>query len=85
MVINVVAWIVLGLITGYIASAMSRAMGGALDIGLGIVGALVGGWIPQLGAPSPSGLDLWSAMVAVVGAVVFLFIGHGIRRSWASN
>lgn len=78
------AWIVLGLIAGFIASKIVNKQGEGflLDIVLGIVGAVVGGWLfGLLGASGVSGVNLYSLLVAVVGAVVVLFTYHLIRRS----
>ena len=78
------AWIVLGLIAGFIASKIvnQRGEGIVLDIVLGIVGAVVGGWLfGLLGASGVSGVNLYSLLVAVVGAVVVLFTYHLIRHS----
>lgn len=78
------AWIVLGLVAGFIASKMVNREGEGLflDIVLGIVGAVVGGWLfGLLGAGGVSGLNLYSLLVSVVGAIVVLFTYHLIRRS----
>jgi uncharacterized membrane protein YeaQ/YmgE (transglycosylase-associated protein family) len=85
MFTNFVAWIVFGLIAGYIASMVvnKRGEGLVLDIVIGIVGALVGGWIfNAAGAAGVTGFNLWSLLVAVAGSVVFLIIWHAIRRSF---
>jgi uncharacterized membrane protein YeaQ/YmgE (transglycosylase-associated protein family) len=84
MLMNVLAWIVLGLIAGFIASMLvnKRGEGVLLDIVLGIVGAVAGGWLFRLfGSSGVTGFNLWSVMVAVVGAVVLLLIVHAIRGS----
>lgn len=78
------AWIVLGLIAGFIASKIvnTQAEGFLLDIVLGIVGAVVGGWLfGLLGASGVSGVNLYSLLVAVAGAIVVLLTYHLIRRS----
>ena len=78
------AWIVLGLIAGFIGSKIvnKRGEGLLLDIVLGIVGAIVGGWLFSLvGASGVTGLNLYSLVVAVVGAMVVLVAYHAIRRS----
>jgi uncharacterized membrane protein YeaQ/YmgE (transglycosylase-associated protein family) len=78
-----IAWIVLGLIAGFIASKIVNKSGeGAfLDIVLGIVGAVVGGFLFQtFGMAGVSGVNLYSILVAVVGAIVFLVIYHAIVR-----
>jgi uncharacterized membrane protein YeaQ/YmgE (transglycosylase-associated protein family) len=84
MIIGVISWIVLGLIAGYVASTLVNKRGGGLPINilLGIVGAVIGGWIfNAAGADGVTGLNLWSLLVAVVGAVAFLAVWHAIRRS----
>ena len=74
-----IAWIVLGLIAGFIASKIVNRTGEGLirDILLGIVGAVLGGWLFRtFGMPGVSGLNLYSLIVAVVGAIVFLVVYH---------
>ena len=74
-------WIVLGLIAGFIASKLVNKTGEGLilDIVLGIVGAIVGGFLFSLvGAAGVTGFNLYSMFVAVVGAVVLLVAYHGI-------
>ncbi len=75
-------WILLGLVAGFIASHIvnRRGEGMVLDILLGIVGALVGGWLFHLfGHAGVNGLNLYSLFVATLGAVVLLFLYHAIR------
>jgi uncharacterized membrane protein YeaQ/YmgE (transglycosylase-associated protein family) len=77
------AWIVLGLIAGFIGSkAVNRTGEGIfLDIILGIVGAIVGGWLfSMFGAHGVTGLNLYSILVAAVGAIVVLLIYHALFR-----
>jgi uncharacterized membrane protein YeaQ/YmgE (transglycosylase-associated protein family) len=83
---SVIAWIVLGLIAGFIASKIVNKAGEGflLDIVLGIIGAVIGGYLFQtFGMSGVSGLNLYSILVAVVGAVVVLVVYHAIigRRS----
>jgi uncharacterized membrane protein YeaQ/YmgE (transglycosylase-associated protein family) len=78
---SVIAWIVLGLIAGFIASKIVNKSGEGvvLDIVLGVVGAVVGGWLfSVLGMSGVSGLNIYSLLVAVIGAVVVLFAYHAI-------
>jgi uncharacterized membrane protein YeaQ/YmgE (transglycosylase-associated protein family) len=78
-----IAWIVLGLVSGFIASKLVNKTGDGLviDIILGIIGALVGGWLfNTFGMSGVTGLNLYSMLVAVVGAVVLLLIYHAIKR-----
>ena len=77
------AWIVLGLLAGFIGSKIVNKTGEGvfLDIVLGIVGAIAGGWLfNTFGASGVTGLNLYSLLVAVVGAVVVLLVYHAIRR-----
>jgi|SRR5262249_6143051 len=83
LVTQLLIWVVLGLVAGFIASKLinRRGEGIILDILLGVVGAFIGGWLFRIfGSTGVTGLNLWSLMVAVVGAVVFLIVYHGIRR-----
>jgi uncharacterized membrane protein YeaQ/YmgE (transglycosylase-associated protein family) len=78
------AWIVLGLIAGFIGSKLVNKTGEGLvlDIVLGIVGAIVGGWLAGLfGLASVSGVNLYSTCIAVGGAVVVLLVYHALRRA----
>jgi uncharacterized membrane protein YeaQ/YmgE (transglycosylase-associated protein family) len=77
------AWIILGLIAGFIGSKLvnRRGEGMVLDILLGIVGAFVGGWLfTSFGRAGVTGLNLYSMVVAVIGAVVVLVIYHALSR-----
>jgi uncharacterized membrane protein YeaQ/YmgE (transglycosylase-associated protein family) len=77
------AWIVLGLIAGFIASKIVNRTGEGMlmDIVLGVVGAVVGGWLfHTFGMPGVTGLNLYSLVVAVVGAAVFLIVYHALTR-----
>ena len=85
MFLDVLQWIVLGLLAGFIASKLinMRGEGVVMDIILGVFGAVIGGWIfRSLGTAGATGFNLWSLLVAVVGAVVLLLIGHAVRRSF---
>ena len=73
---NILLWILLGAIAGWVASLIVKSNQGILlDIVVGIVGAFVGGFIFQtFGASGVTGFNLYSILVAIVGAVVLLFI-----------
>ena len=78
------AWIVLGLIAGFIGSKIVNKQGEGLvlDVVLGVVGAIAGGWLFNMfGAAGVSGLNLYSLVVAIVGAIVVLVVYHAIRRA----
>jgi uncharacterized membrane protein YeaQ/YmgE (transglycosylase-associated protein family) len=79
---SIIAWIILGLIAGFIASKIvnRRGEGLFLNIVLGIVGALIGGWIMAFfGHEGVTGFNLSSLLVAIVGAIVLLLAAHAVR------
>jgi uncharacterized membrane protein YeaQ/YmgE (transglycosylase-associated protein family) len=79
---SLVAWIVLGLFSGFVASKLvnKRGEGFLVDVLLGIVGAVVGGWLfNALGLFGVTGLNIWSLLVSIVGAVMVLLIWHAVR------
>jgi uncharacterized membrane protein YeaQ/YmgE (transglycosylase-associated protein family) len=79
-----ITWIILGLIAGFIASKLvnKRGEGVFLDIVLGMVGAVVGGWLfVLLGSSGATGLNFHSLIVAIIGAVTVLIAYHAIRRA----
>jgi uncharacterized membrane protein YeaQ/YmgE (transglycosylase-associated protein family) len=84
---SIIGWIILGLISGFIASKIVNRTGEGffLDIALGIVGAIVGGFIfTAVGATGVTGFNLYSMFVAVVGAIVVLVLYHALfnRRAY---
>jgi uncharacterized membrane protein YeaQ/YmgE (transglycosylase-associated protein family) len=79
---SILGWIVLGLISGWIASKIVNKTGEGfiLDLVLGIVGAIVGGYIFNFfGHVGVTGFNIYSMFVAVVGAIVVLWIYHAIN------
>jgi uncharacterized membrane protein YeaQ/YmgE (transglycosylase-associated protein family) len=77
------AWIVLGLVAGFIGSKLVNKTGEGivLDIVLGVLGAVVGGFLfNMLGASGVTGVNLYSLVVAVIGAVVILVLYHAVVR-----
>ena len=83
MGMGIIAWLVLGLIAGFIASKIINKSGEGLiiDIVLGIVGAFVGGFVfTKLGYAGVTGFNIYSAFVAVVGAIIVLLLYHLIVR-----
>jgi uncharacterized membrane protein YeaQ/YmgE (transglycosylase-associated protein family) len=75
---SILAWIVLGLIAGGLASHFSgRDEGCLMNIILGIVGAVVGGFVFRLlGGTGVTGCNLWSLVVATIGALIVLAVGR---------
>jgi uncharacterized membrane protein YeaQ/YmgE (transglycosylase-associated protein family) len=83
---SIIAWLILGLIAGFVASKLyaGSGQGAVVDIILGIVGAVVGGFLfNALGGAGVTGFNVYSMLVAIVGAVVVLWIYHAVtgRRS----
>ena len=83
---SILAWLVVGLIAGFLASKVINKTGEGMimDIVLGVVGAIVGGFVFNVfGAHGATGINLYSIGVAFVGAVIVLFIYHAVigRRS----
>jgi uncharacterized membrane protein YeaQ/YmgE (transglycosylase-associated protein family) len=83
---SVIAWIILGLIAGFLGSKIvnKSGQGMLMDIVLGIVGAIVGGLIFNFfGAAGVTGLNIYSLVVSVIGAIVVLWLYHQLagRRS----
>lgn len=79
----IIAYLVLGLIAGFIASKIVNKDGSGLllNLVLGVVGAEVGGFLFRLlGMSGVTGLNLYSLLVAVIGAVIVLFIYHQLIR-----
>ena len=80
---SIIAWIVLGLISGFVASKVINKTGEGLllDIVLGVVGAVVGGWLfSMFGMGGVTGLNVYSFVVAIVGAIIVLLVFHLIVR-----
>jgi uncharacterized membrane protein YeaQ/YmgE (transglycosylase-associated protein family) len=77
---SIIGWIILGLIAGWIASKIvgGQGQGIFLDIALGIVGALVGGFLYSaiLGGPGVTGLNIGSIIVSIIGAIIVLWVYH---------
>ena len=80
---GIVAWLVMGLLAGWIASLLVNKQGEGMlmDIVLGIVGAVVGGFIAHFaGFSGITGLNLYSILIAIGGAVVVLVLYHALTR-----
>ncbi len=78
---SIIGWLVLGLIAGFIGSKIVNKQGEGvlLDIVLGIIGAIVGGFIfTTVGATGVTGFNLYSMLVAIIGAIVVLVIYHAV-------
>ena len=78
---SILGWILLGLVAGFIGSKIvnSSGQGMLLDIVLGIVGAIAGGFLFSLfGATGVTGFNIYSLIVAVIGSVVVLWLYHAM-------
>ena len=78
---SILGWIILGLIAGFIGGKIVNRQGQGfwLDIALGIIGALVGGFLFSLfGSEGVTGLNIWSMVVAIVGSIVVLLIYNAL-------
>ena len=78
---GIISWIILGIVAGFIGSKIvgREGQGFWLDIALGIVGALVGGFVFDLfGASGVTGLNIYSMIVAIIGSVVVLLVYNAV-------
>ena len=79
---GIISWLVLGLIAGFIGSKIVNKSGQGfwLDIALGIVGAIVGGFLFSgvFGMEGITGLNIWSLIVAIIGSIVVLWGYHAL-------
>lgn len=85
MLVNIILWIILGGVAGWIASMLMKRdaqMGAAANIVVGIVGAVLGGFLFNLvGVTGDTGFNLWTLFVAIIGSVVLLFLVDVIRKA----
>lgn len=81
---GIILWIVFGALVGWIASKIMNTdaqQGAGLNIVVGIVGAILGGWImSQFGKSGVSGFNFYSFIVALIGAIVLIAIVKAVRR-----
>jgi uncharacterized membrane protein YeaQ/YmgE (transglycosylase-associated protein family) len=79
---GIILWIVFGALVGWVASMIMKTGGGLLwDIVVGIVGAVLGGWLMSLvGYGDVNGFNLYSFIVALIGACVLIAIIRAVRR-----
>lgn len=79
---DILLWIVFGALAGWIASIVLESGHSVLeDIILGIIGAIVGGFImSSIGQPGVTGFNFYSLLVAVIGAAIVIAIGRAVHR-----
>lgn len=81
---GIIAWIILGALAGWIASKIMKTdaeQGALLNIVVGVLGAFIGGFVFNMfGGSDVTGLNLYSVLVSVVGAVILLAIVKAFRK-----
>lgn len=79
---NILLWIILGALAGWIAGAIMGTSRGLLtNIIVGIIGAFLGGWLfDMFGSAGVTGFNVYSLLVAIVGAIVLLVIVRAFAR-----
>lgn len=81
---GIILWIVFGALVGWIASIIMKTdpeQGAMLNIVVGIVGAVIGGFIMSMvGQSGVGGFDLYSFLVALLGACILIAIVKAVRR-----
>ena len=81
---GIIGWIIIGAIAGWIASLLTgndKKMGAGANIVVGIIGGFIGGIVMNLlGGSGITGFNMWSLLVAVIGAVILLWVVNAIKR-----
>ena len=79
---NILLWVVLGAIAGWIAEKFMKSSHGLVEnIIYGIIGAFIGDFVFNMfGQPGVTGLDFYSVLVAVIGAMIVIYLGRLIRK-----
>lgn len=81
---GIIYWIIFGGLVGWVASLIMKTdgqQGIVLNVVVGMVGAVIGGWLMSIiGGSGISGFDLYSFLVALVGACVLIFLVRLVRR-----
>lgn len=81
---DIIGWIIIGALAGWIASLITgndKKMGAGMNILVGIIGGFIGGIVMSLiGGYGITGFNLWSLVVATIGAVILLLIVNAVKR-----
>ena len=81
---GIILWIIFGALAGWIASVIMKTdnrQGTMTDIIMGILGSIVGGFLMgMVGKSGVDGFNLYSLLVAVIGAVVVIYVGRILRN-----
>lgn len=82
---GLIGWLIIGALAGWIASMITgnnAKMGAGKNIIVGIVGALIGGFLMNIiGGSGVTGFNIWSLLVSVIGSVILLWIINAIVRN----
>lgn len=82
MILNIILWVLFGALAGFIAGKlMNSSYGFFVDVLLGIVGSIVGGFIAGLFGIDNNGFSIVSLLIAIVGACIVIFIGRLFKRA----
>jgi len=82
MITNLIWWVVVGLIAGWAAGRIMKGggYGAVMDIVLGIIGAVVGGWLVGVLGIQAGGF-IGTILVAILGAVILIWITRMIKKA----
>ncbi|MDD2220986.1 MAG: GlsB/YeaQ/YmgE family stress response membrane protein [Clostridia bacterium] len=81
---GIIGWVIIGALAGWIASLITgndKKMGAGMNILVGVIGGLIGGLVMNLiGGYGITGFNLWSLLVATVGAIILLLLANAVRK-----
>jgi uncharacterized membrane protein YeaQ/YmgE (transglycosylase-associated protein family) len=82
---GILGWIIIGIVAGWIAEQVTKSnMGVLMNLVVGVVGAFVGGFLFSLvGGSGVTGFNVWSLVVATVGAIALLYVVSFVRKKAA--
>jgi uncharacterized membrane protein YeaQ/YmgE (transglycosylase-associated protein family) len=80
---GIISWIIVGLIAGWLASMVMKtdaSQGAMMDIIMGVLGGVVGGFLMNMmGFAGTTGLNVYSILVATLGAIVLIGVGRALK------
>lgn len=79
---GIILWVIFGAIAGWIADIVMASDHGLIeDVILGVIGAFIGGFVMNyFGQPGVTGFNIYSIVVAVIGAVIVIFLGRALHK-----
>jgi uncharacterized membrane protein YeaQ/YmgE (transglycosylase-associated protein family) len=82
LILSFVSWVALGLAAGFIGGRLANKGANSImpDVLLGLLGAVIGGWLCYAFAPGVNGFHLLSHFAAVFGSLVFLLAYYALRQ-----